>query len=382
VRSTLDELETELAELKAFVASIANVNETFSAHQDVKVRRFSALRRRFDNAAFVVALYASFESYIEKLATAFAVLETQRLPYADLPQRLAAKHLQRSADLLARGRLGEGRHAGLTHAGVVANLHGCLSGAIPYVLNNAAVVWHDTNFRVKEVDEMFQPLGIEAICTQIRRGDFLTRWYITVQGLSASPNDGVPATVIEERLNDIVQRRNAVAHRGGNPGDLLGVADMDEAIDFISAISKDFFAVVVGNYLNARHPPTSGTTRLTLVPGDGPYMDGKVVVVSPPGISLSVGQAAFVIKGSGSARWGRITSMRLDNTNLQTFMVGTPAPKGIGIGLDFSCPQVAAVVVLSEDDDLVWAPTIGSDSSPSPQADTPASDDLPAAAGA
>lgn len=356
MRSTLDELKRELDELRDFVASIAYVNEALGTYAAPEVRGFAALRRRFDNAAFVVALYASFEAYIEKLAAAFAGLEAQRLPYADLPQRLVTKHLQRSADLLARGRLGEGRHAGLTHAGVVANLHNCLSGETPYSLNSPAIVWHDANLRVKDVDEIFLPLGIDNICTLVRKGDALVEWHVAVQGLSAAPPEGVPYTVIEKRLNDVVERRNQVAHRGGNPEDLLGIADMNEAIDFISALSADIFSIVVGYYLRARHSPVSGVTRLNQVPGDGPYLDGKVVVVSTSAIPLSVGQAIFVIRVSGAARWGRIQSLQLDGANINTFAVGKPVPEGIGIRLDFACPENATLVALQSEDDLVWAP--------------------------
>lgn len=356
MRSTLDELNRELDELRDFVASIAYVNEALATHAEPEVRRFAALRRRFDNSAFVVALYASFEAYVEKLAAAFAGLEARRLPYAELPQKLVTKHLQRSADLLARGRLGEGRHAGLTHAGVVANLHNCLSGETPYSLNAPAVVWHDSNLRAKDVDEIFLPLGIERICAQVRRGDALIQWHMAVQGLPVMPADGVPNTVIEERLNDVVERRNQVAHRGGNPEDLFGVADMNEAIGFIRALSADIFSMVVGRYLEARHGPASGVGRLEQVPGDGPFQGGKVVIVSPPVVTLSVGQAIFVSRVSGDARWGRIQSLRLDGANLETIGVGTPAPLGIGIGLDFVCPDRAVLLVPPSEDDLVWAP--------------------------
>lgn len=357
MRSTLDELNRELDGLKSFVASIAHVNEALATHTDHAVRRFAALRRRFDNAAFVVALYASFEEYVEQLTAALASLEAQRLPYSDLPQKLVTKHLQRSADLLARGRLGEGRHAGLTHAGVVANLYNCLNGVTPYALNAAAVVWHDSNLRAKDVDDMFLALGIESMCKLVRRGDAIIEWYMAVQGLSAAPEDGVPGTVIEERLNDLVERRNRVAHRGGNPEDLFGVADMTESIGFVSALSADIFSVVVGRYLEARHGPDSTATRLVQVVDDGPYQNGKVVVVSSPAITLSVGQPVFVCRASGgAARWGRIQSLRIDKTSYETIAASTPAPQGIGVRLDFACPANASPVVLSAEDDLVWTP--------------------------
>ena len=356
MRSTLDELKQELDELKDFVASIVHVNDALTTHADLVVRRYAAIRRRFDNAAFVVALYASFESYVEELAAALASLEAQRLPYTDLPKKLVAKHLQRSADLLARGRLGEGRHAGLTAVAVVANLYNCLNGMTPYALNAAAVVWHDTNLRAKDVDDMFLPLGIENMCLHVRRGDALIQWHMAVQGLPTAPADGVPGTVIEERLNDLVARRNQVAHIGGNPEDLFGVDAVNEAIGFISALSTDIFSMVVGYYLEGRHGPDSAATKLVQVVGDGPYMNGRVVVISAPAITLSVGQPIFLNRASGAARWGRIQSLRLNDADYETIEAGIPAPQGIGIGLDFACSANVSPVVLIAEDDLVWAP--------------------------
>ncbi|WP_287914172.1 MAE_28990/MAE_18760 family HEPN-like nuclease [Comamonas sp.] len=354
MRSTLDELKQGLSELKDFVSSIKHVNDALSSNENSEVRKFAALRRRFDNAAFIVALYASFESYIEALGAAYANLEAKRLAYGHLPTKLITKHLQRSADLLSRGRLGEGRYAGLTPAHVVANLHGCLNGQTPYVLNSAAVVWHDTNFRAKDIDEIFAAVGIENICTIARNGDSLNKWYAAAKGLSQAPADGVPSTVIVQRLNDIVERRNEVAHRGGNPEVLLGTHEMSESLGFIESLSEDIFSVVVANYLNAHITIGSGAEILTLM--EKPFRKGTLVVVSPPSIALYVGQAVFVCRHTGGARWGRIQSMQLNGKEYQSLEPSTTAPEGIGIGLDFICTAKSSITALEKDDDLIWTP--------------------------
>jgi hypothetical protein len=110
VRSTLDELTKELNELRALVASIVPVNSVLAAHQDKLVRQYVQVRRRFDYAAFAIALYASFEKFIENLVAAYAQLESRRLEYAQLPPKLVKKHLSRTAEMLSRGRIGEGRY--------------------------------------------------------------------------------------------------------------------------------------------------------------------------------------------------------------------------------------------------------------------------------
>jgi len=58
VRSTLDEFTKELGELETLVASITPVNEALAEHKNSLVRKYVSVRRRFDYAAFAVALYA------------------------------------------------------------------------------------------------------------------------------------------------------------------------------------------------------------------------------------------------------------------------------------------------------------------------------------
>ncbi len=358
MRSTLDELITELAELKALVASIDPVNAALVGHKDTLVQQYVAIRRRFDYAAFVVALYASFEKFVENLVTAYVRLEACRVDYAKLSDRLKEKHLAGTAELLWRRRLGEGRYVGMSELGVVKNLFECLSGTRPYALNEAVVSAHDANLRAGEVDAVFAAVGIEKICDRACRADAIKSWYRTAQGLDTLPQNGVKRTVIEERLKDIVERRNQVAHRGGNPMNLLGGADMSDAVAFIESLATSIFGLVVGRYLEAHHAASPGRLQLALRDGDGLFQGRTVVVVDKPVQRLFVGQPVFVVVESTGARWGRIQSLRVDDADVQELASNANAPKGVGVGLDFSFPKSpgAKLVALAADDDVVWSP--------------------------
>ncbi len=356
MRSTFDELEKELNELRALVASIAPVNSALAGHQDSLVRQYVLIRRRFDYAAFAVALYASLEKFIENLVAAYARLEARRVQYVDLPPKLVKKHLSRTAEILSRGRLGEGRYAGLRDLDVVKNLFECLNGVTPYALNEAAVVAHDLNLRAGEIDALFAAVGIEQVCDRVRRADALLDWYCATKELDAPPQEGVPVSIVEERLKDIVERRNQVAHRGGSPVDLLGVDAMSDALRFIEAFSRSVFAIAVGRYLQDHHVAPRQGIQLLQRQDDGPYKNGTVVVVEKPEQHLFVGQPVFVVVESSGARWGRIQSIKVDDADVESVDAGTAARNGIGIGLDFRCPRGASLVALNADDDVVWSP--------------------------
>jgi hypothetical protein len=352
MRSTLDELTKELEELGTLIASISPVNAALSGNQDSLVRQYILVRRRFDYAAFAVALYASFEKFLEGLVAAYAQLESRRLQYTKLPQKLVKKHLSRTAEMLSRGHIGEGRYVGLTEVEVVKNLFECLNGAWPYTLNEAAVVAHDLNLRVREINELFAAVGVEHMCTQVRRADALVEWYRDVNGLPFAPQDGVPAATIKERIRDIVERRNQIAHRGGTPVELLGVDEMGEAVGFIHAFARSVFAIIVGQYLRNHH---SGIQLMQRRDG-GPYDSGKVVIINPPGYRIFRDQPIFILGETIGARWGRIQSLRLDDVTVDAVEPDTTAVNGIGIELDFKCPKDTNLVALLNDDDVVWSP--------------------------
>lgn len=354
MRSTFDELAKELNELRALVASITPVNSALEGHKDNLVRQYVTIRRRFDYAAFAVALYASFEKFIENLVAAYVQLETRRVKYAELPPKLVKKHLFRTAELLSRGRLGEGRYAALSEFDVVKNLFECLKGMTPYTLNDVAIVAHDANLRPDEIDTLFAAVGIEAVCERVRRADALLDWYCASKELGQAPQDGVPSATIAQRIEDVVERRNQVAHRGGNPIDLLGADEMSDTIGFIEALSKSVFAMVVTRYLKDHHGTPGRCIPLQL--REGPYQNGTIVVVEKPVQRLFVGQPVFVAVDSQGTRWGRIRSLKVDEVFVAAVEQEDAAANGIGIGLDFKCPKGGAVVALEADDDVVWSP--------------------------
>lgn len=281
-----------------------------------------------------------------------ARLVARRTQYSALPSRLAQKHIAKSAEILARtARRGTIRR--YSPVDVVKNLYDCLTDATPYALNDVAVAAHDRNLRRDEINALFRALGFEQICDRVRRADAMLEWYCASNALPAPPQGGVPSETIKQRIDDVVERRNQVAHRGGNPLDLLGSGEMSDMIAFIESLSKSIFAIVVATYLHDHHVASGHAASLQL--REGPYQNGRVVVVDKPARRLYVGQPVFVVLDSAGARWGRILSLQV-NDNAVVVVEQGAAATDVGIGLDFKCPKDAALYALDADDDLVWSP--------------------------
>jgi len=214
MRSTLDAFLADISELQVFVESMKTVYKTLARHEDSTVRACLSIRRRLDYAAFIIALYAVLEKFVDDLAWSHTELESSRNKYSELCAKLQSKHLRQSAELLGRGRLGEGRYTGVSEADVVENLHACLSGRNPYRLNRHAVVHHDYNLRSQVVQDVFGSLGVENINGHACRIQTMIDWFCASEGNESSSVERVPDTVVELRLKDLVDRRNQIAHGG------------------------------------------------------------------------------------------------------------------------------------------------------------------------
>lgn len=287
--SILEQLRTELAELKSFVLSITPVNNALSKHPDASVRQYLTLRRQYDYAAFVVALYASFERYTEALVAEYVRLISSFTSYKDLPSSLVKKHLVQSAEMLSRKRLGEGRYSNVSPVNVAESLFKCLSGSESYSLTSEAVVAHETNLRIADVNKLLGEVGVSDFLNRLPGIELIWQWFtkedlVGVEGAEASKRtaetDSTIRTIFETRLNDLVERRNEVAHRGGSADELMGQAEMLSRIDFMLALSEAMFHLSSAEYLKLRTKDTTYASQVEIV--EGPYKLDRVIVITPP----------------------------------------------------------------------------------------------------
>lgn len=286
MRSTLDAFLYDIKELQVFIGSIDMVYGPLASHQDPTCLN---IRRRLDYAAFIIALYAALEKFVEDLVWSYAELESRRNHYSELCEKLRSKHLKQSADLLSRSHLGEGRYTGVTEGDVVENLYACLSGKNPYKLNRHAVVYHDQNLRSNVVQAVFDSLGIENVNGQVCRIETMIDWFCNLEDNELSSKEKVPGTLVDLRLEDLVDRRNQVSHGGRDLPELLGIDEMQERLDFLKAYAHSLFNVLANAYIERYYIKSDVAISLGY-PIEGPIKERTVVVVRKPPCRIFKGQ--------------------------------------------------------------------------------------------
>lgn len=353
MRSSLDALERDIAEMRSMASAIKPASDLLAKSTNPEVKAYLSVRRRFDYSALIVALYASFERFVEDILTSYVQIISKQGSYGALPIRLINKHLQKTAELLSKGEIDQVRYPGVTRLQLIENLYHCLSGNSIYELNHVAVAVHDRNIRYDELGALLNVVDLSH--DAVRQAQPLIDWYCEDQKMTDARPNSVPAITVRQRLDEFVDRRNDVAHRGGSPSNRLGVEDMQGLIEFVFALARSVFTLFVSGYLKKRYVDAADCERLILV--EDPHKKKHVWVVKRPISSLHVMQPAFALSPTFLVRWGRVQNLQIDGVNYTS--VDPNGTGTVGVLLDFPSPGSAEVYVLGAEEELIWPALVG-----------------------
>jgi hypothetical protein len=345
--------------LKFWIESIEPVNELSTDKEDLSNKKYFSDRLLLSYVSFIILLYASLEKFIENIVTRFAILESARIPYKELPNKLTKKHILRTTEIITRGHVGEGRYKSVTELDLVKNLADCMTGVEPYKLNGFAIAAHDTNLRSNEIDAMFAIIGIEGICTRVVQTDTMFPWYRNTEEFIASDSLKDTNKKMRDRIinniQKIIDNRNQVAH-GEDFQAIPNVNNMKADIAFIQVFVESVFSIVVGQYLKHYKKDDKKDDIIQLIQrsGDGPFQKGTIVIIEPPTYQIFCDQCVFVLGEEFGARWGRIQNIQLNGNSIPIIEPNLPKINRISIQLNFKCPRNADLIALKVEDKNIW----------------------------
>lgn len=305
------ELAADLTRIKRFLANSA-------------AERQSTDQRRFGYIACVSALYSTYENFAERTAYRFCEMLLANPSNVDGEQRdsLRRRYVKNSAALLGQS-LGVGRYREVTELDVAASLASCLDETATFNLRLEVMALHGPNLRWDHLAELFR-WALPDLQSRIRNSDAVEGWLELNPGL----NEGALMSAIESELNDLVERRNEVAHRA-IPDEFLSYDGLIAKVDFIDSISLGLVASLSGHLISCA--VRSGACEPLGTPEK--FFHGNRTVIFPSIESAVAIGDAVAMKHDKSMRWGRIVGLMVDEVSVSQAEVGDD----VGVRLDFSC---------------------------------------------
>ncbi len=281
----------------------------------------SSDQRRFAYVACISALYASFENYAERVAFRFTqtMLSSPEHLIGDELKKLRKRYVANASTLLSQN-LGTGRYQDVTELDVAKSLASCLDESASYDLRLEILSLHNANLRWDTLATLFG-WAVEDLRSSVAKSDVVEKWLDLPQ-----PSDKTAIEIIDRHLNDLVERRNEVAHRG-IPDEILAPDRMLDIVEYIDVIAMGLIACLGGRILETSK--AKGDSVPLGIPSNI-YQRGRVVVV--PSLLERVSEGDVVWSPNTSkTRWGRVLEIKLNDEFVPHAQIGDE----VGLKLDF-----------------------------------------------
>lgn len=341
-----DEFNKELEDLKQYIqVNIIEYQDKISEFHQVelidtkaiemqdffrgKYRKTRTLAKIINYSAVIILLYAYFEKFLENTARYYLedlckCCET----YDRLPEKIQKNHLEKSIDLIKNINLD--KYRSLTEQEILENLYHCQCEN-KNTINFYAYMQHRGNFRSSTILDFFADIGINNINGKIANlDDFKT--YIKVK----TPELGIflesknkDFNHLYSRINDLVSKRNDIAHGMPTSQILSFEIIIDDYIDFIQNYSKSLQEVLYNQVLFYE-------IKYCLLSLGKPIKvwNNEIIGIEVHNIKISVGDRIIGKKADGNCKSGTIISIQVNGESKNSIEVEDDSVQ-VGLKVNF-----------------------------------------------
>lgn len=201
-------------------------------------------RKVFEYKAIIISLYGLLERYIEIWIKDYLNAISSLVTYNELDEKIRVSHFELSTKLISM--LIEDKwdkYDFLSKEGVLKNLHNCTENQPNYKLNAEAFTIQSGNLKHNRIVLIFDNLNIK-LNEKLIKNEALNQ----ITGIDKKGIKNTNKDVLYAKINDIVDRRNDIAH-GAEVDNLLGSSELIPYIDFLEKYCQAIFEVLIQEYL-------------------------------------------------------------------------------------------------------------------------------------
>ena len=336
MRQILLEATLKLNRLSSYLAdnevlrTVAARFERESSSKEIN-RVFSSSDRRLTDYAYcIITLYGVLENFNESIIKAYInAISNIAKRYLDLPEKMRVSHLSLTADLVLLMQRGQRKYDKITVEGLISNLNTCLNTENPIIINSDVFTQHTSNFRVDTINTFFSKVAVESLINKVKDEKQFVDYHVRYNGLIETDIANITDDILFAELNDIVQRRNEIAH-GVENGDLLEISIIKQYVYFVEVLISSIYSVLIHEYEKFRFEHVKkNDLGIPIV-----VYDSSIICINSAGFDIHVNQTIYSFnETTGHVKMGKIISIKEKDTFLE--VVPATERKNIGIRVDF-----------------------------------------------
>ena len=223
---------------------IKNLLNTLSSHD----RGFRTDRRIFEYKASIISLYGLIEKYVEIWIKEYLDFLSSVIPeYTQIHEKIRENHFELSLKLINTITTRESaKYQRLTKEEVLNKLNNCIVNPSKYQINADAFVLLSGNLNHNKIVELFNKLNLD-LNDELLKNEELKNEI----GLNQNTISRIEKDILYNKINDLVERRNQIAHGSEEVDDILSISELEPYIQFLEkycqAIFQTLFEQVIKN---------------------------------------------------------------------------------------------------------------------------------------
>jgi hypothetical protein len=204
-------------------------------------RSFRTDKRIFEYKASIISLYGLLEKYVEIWIKEYLGSLSSIVPgYNQVDEKIRINHFELSLKLINTITSRESaKYQHLTKEEVLKKLNECIVNPSNYQINTDAFVLFSGNLKHNKIVDLFKDLNLDLNNELLKNEDLNNEIGLNKTTISQRSKDD-----LYNKINDLVERRNQIAH-GSEVLDILGISALEPYIQFLEKYCQAIFEILV-----------------------------------------------------------------------------------------------------------------------------------------
>ncbi|BAZ88287.1 MAE_28990/MAE_18760 family HEPN-like nuclease [Dolichospermum compactum] len=201
-------------------------------------RSFRTDKRIFEYKASIISLYGLLEKYVEIWIKEYLDSLSNVVPeYNKIDQKIRDNHFELSLKLINTITSREtAKYQHLTKEEVLKKLNDCIVNPSKYQINTDAFVLLSGNLKHNKIVELFNKLNLN-LNDELLKNEELRNEI----GLNQNTISRIEKDILYNKINDLVERRNQIAHGSEEVDDILSISELEPYIQFLDKYCQAIF---------------------------------------------------------------------------------------------------------------------------------------------
>lgn len=258
--TSLERFKAEVNQIREYLKHIQYVNDVLGYavleenNQEIKAllntlkehdRSFRTDQRVFEYKAAIISLYGLLEQYVENWIKEYLDSLSRLVPqYNQIDEKIRNNHFELSLkliDILISREFAKYQH--LKKEEVLRKLNNCMFTPINYQINTEAFVLSSGNLKHNKIVDLFKLLNVD-LNSELIKSESLNKEI----GLQSNQISNTDKDILYNKINDLVERRNQIAH-GSEILDILGISGLEPYIQFLEVYCQTIFETLFEKFI-------------------------------------------------------------------------------------------------------------------------------------